>query len=403
MKIRTFRGFTLVELLVVIAIIGVLIALLLPAVQAAREAARRMQCQNQVKQLAIAAHNYHDTAVTALPPGAQFNSYTAGTSNRYRLSGFIAILPYMEQSALYSTITSGTGTTLTTTTAPPYGFPFNSDDGKDGTTYTDATSSNPVLASIKPLGCPSDSNMRSSATETGRTSYRFCYGDSPVQMGTDAGTGTPNSTTASTAFSNDRGIFGINKWNGMQMMTDGTSNTIMFSEVVISGANQGSDDQKVKSSLYKTAGGFATLGDGVGITGTWPAAKSTNSAQNWATAGRGGSGRRWCDGSPLYTGFSTIHQPNSGSGAVASSEVGAATTNLLAITPSSNHSGVVLVALGDGSVRSISDTIDNSGANGRALAAPVDAVNKLAKSGKSVFGVWGALGTKNGGESVAAP
>jgi prepilin-type N-terminal cleavage/methylation domain-containing protein len=87
-------AFTLVELLVVIAIIGVLVALLLPAVQAAREAARRTSCQNNLKQIALAAHNYHDTT-SKLPP-ASTNPTLAGSS------GFAAILPYLEQSNLYS-------------------------------------------------------------------------------------------------------------------------------------------------------------------------------------------------------------------------------------------------------------------------------------------------------------
>ncbi|RIK74144.1 MAG: hypothetical protein DCC67_17000 [Planctomycetota bacterium] len=98
------RGFTLVELLVVIAIIGVLIALLLPAVQAAREAARRMQCQNNLKNLALAVLN-HESSRKALPQstdaplnGAKVNIYGAGT----QLSWIVRVLPYMEQQSIFS-------------------------------------------------------------------------------------------------------------------------------------------------------------------------------------------------------------------------------------------------------------------------------------------------------------
>ncbi len=90
---RHVRGFTLVELLVVIAIIGVLVALLLPAVQSAREAARRMQCLNNLKQIGLACHNYHDS-FNQFPPGEANGTYGGS-------SGFVAILPYMEQQNAY--------------------------------------------------------------------------------------------------------------------------------------------------------------------------------------------------------------------------------------------------------------------------------------------------------------
>ena len=97
MKRQRF-GFTLVELLVVIAIIGVLVALLLPAVQAAREAARRMQCGNNVKQLALGLQNYHDTFLY-LPYGARVRTTSAGTS--WGSSWLVATLPFCEQAPLY--------------------------------------------------------------------------------------------------------------------------------------------------------------------------------------------------------------------------------------------------------------------------------------------------------------
>lgn len=95
------RGFTLVELLVVIAIIGILIALLLPAVQAAREAARRMQCTNNLKQIGIGLHNYHDSFKT-FPAGSWLGSNAQSTMNGWRKGSImIRLLPYVERQALY--------------------------------------------------------------------------------------------------------------------------------------------------------------------------------------------------------------------------------------------------------------------------------------------------------------
>ncbi|QDU63678.1 Fimbrial protein precursor [Planctomycetes bacterium Pan216] len=95
---RRPRGFTLVELLVVIAIIGILVALLLPAVQQAREAARRAQCQSNLKQMGVALHNYHD-AHNCFPPG---NIYTSTTSANSYAGWGVAMLPYLDQEALYN-------------------------------------------------------------------------------------------------------------------------------------------------------------------------------------------------------------------------------------------------------------------------------------------------------------
>ncbi len=163
---RTASGFTLVELLVVIAIIGILIALLLPAVQAAREAARRSQCTNNLKQLGLALQNYHDV-IKVFPPrkgGSNGCSANAWCSNRGRKSGFIPILPYIEQNPLYERIRAGdpTGATSGGNVVPP--------DGPAGwqawSVWNDAPDA---------LLCPSDNGY---PDKRGRyNSYAFCIGD----------------------------------------------------------------------------------------------------------------------------------------------------------------------------------------------------------------------------------
>jgi hypothetical protein len=397
---------------VVIAIIGVLIALLLPAVQAAREAARRMQCSNQVKQLSLSLHNYHDVYTSAFPAGAVYNYQGVvstggaiyGTTNHVAtvLNGFIALLPYNEQSALYDKIVANKYAyqfncdTPTTVVAGTAGGAGNTTGAVlTGSAYTALDSkaegvANPALVALKPLQCPSDGNAKSSSTQAGRTSYRFCFGDFPVYVPTACRTSTEytNNTSAPTVTS--RGALGINNYTGMHSLTDGTSNTIVFSERVVS---NGTDDRNIRSAIVTTTAIVAA--------GTGGAAEAASKGRMYDANQTGGSGFRWADGNPHYCGFLTIYQPNGKCNGNATP--GDATRT--ALTASSNHSGGVQAGLGDGSVRFISDTIDNGGAKGVLAAGSATWSNDggVVTSGKSHMGVWGALGTRNGGESTTAP
>ncbi|NQT16359.1 MAG: DUF1559 domain-containing protein, partial [Planctomycetes bacterium] len=162
-RLRRFGvGFTLVELLVVIAIIGILIALLLPAVQAAREAARRSQCTNNLKQLGLAHHNYHDNFKQFIyRMGGTGNGDGSGESgNGGRRSGFISLLPYFEQGAMWDQIKAGDASY-----AP---------EGPRGWWGWGRWDNAPDT-----LGCPSDEGV---VVRTDANSYAFCSGDQIVSI-----------------------------------------------------------------------------------------------------------------------------------------------------------------------------------------------------------------------------
>jgi len=234
------RGFTLIELLVVIAIIAILIGLLLPAVQKVREAAARMTCQNNLKQLGLACHNYHD-ANQKLPPGRKSLGNTQGAaiatfpSDRVALNqhGLVYLLPYIEQGNLYSrfNLNAATGNFW----APAvFGYPITPGSALS---VPDAISSgNAALAAveIKILLCPSDNGTKTIAPgsvhyspdgTTGQvTAVKTCYDFIAQANGVNRYNWWRNTTTGT------RYIFGENSDTTLVAITDGTSNTLMMGE-----------------------------------------------------------------------------------------------------------------------------------------------------------------------------
>jgi prepilin-type N-terminal cleavage/methylation domain-containing protein/prepilin-type processing-associated H-X9-DG protein len=146
------RGFTLIELLVVIAIIAVLIGLLLPAVQKVREAANRMKCQNNLKQIALAANNYH-SAFNVLPPGSLGNVPDGSQNNIFsypQLGVLCIILPFMEQDNLYKQVANGWGGNV-----PP--------SGTFATPWWGTSAWTPSFTRVKTYECPSDTSWNGAA------------------------------------------------------------------------------------------------------------------------------------------------------------------------------------------------------------------------------------------------
>jgi prepilin-type N-terminal cleavage/methylation domain-containing protein len=212
-------AFTLVELLVVIAIIGILVGLLLPAVQAAREAARRMQCTNNLKNLSLAQHNHHDAFKMFSPAShdPRWKTALAGGNSYERLGYLTTLLPYIEQTALYNSITP-----FTLAGGRPWNY------GNNGPTATPNIS--PWSKNVATFRCPSDS-IQLNPDDCLPTNYVANKGDVYMNSGDWE----------------MRGVFSNGERSKANFSTikDGSSNTVMLSETVIGRTNGVSGEDSI--------------------------------------------------------------------------------------------------------------------------------------------------------------
>lgn len=304
---RRRLGFTLIELLVVIAIIAILIALLLPAVQQAREAARRSTCKNNVKQLALALHNYHETYST-FPQGQSkdFNSHCCGGNWR------VHILPFIEQENLYKQ----------TDYSGEWSIAGNTNWGRNTTHF------NGVIVSA--FLCPSSTLDPLDTSVINNPLKHMVHHYVGISGALEVGSGS-NITCDYGGVVRGNGILGVNRHSKFRDIKDGTSNTIIIAEqsarVLVD-----NDNKNLTSNYY---GGWS------GYAGGW----------NTDRTGR----PHWGAGTTCLR-----YRINLGNGTNVSSAAipGADNTWDFNTIINSFHTGGIHVGLGDGSVRFISENIN---------------------------------------------
>ncbi len=316
------RAFTLVELLVVVAIIGVLLALLLPAVQASRQAAQRMSCSNNLKQIALALHNYHDTNGT-LPP-----LYIGPAQAEGALSWSLHILPFMEQQPLAKEIeklaelTGGPARLATDNFYATYG------------TGSPVGSISAYMCPSAPLGkqvmATTDVFAAGSGgfSEFASTSYKACTG-----------------TDVDGDEANNNGMFQAESGLRFIDARDGSSNVFLVGEVAMTGK------RPTDFIGFVVKGSVASLPLLV-VTPVADPCLTHHRDRRYTAAGTNTHGSYMHHGHSLYSGFLAANTPN-GPSCYESSQVAA-------IASSSQHPGGSMHALGDGSVHYISENIDRA-------------------------------------------
>ena len=394
-----YLAFTLVELLVVIAIIGMLIALLLPAVQAAREAARRMQCSNNLKQLALSAHT-HFSSLNELPPIGKHNSDSGNTqdfadlsafqNNGHRISWLVWIMPYIEQTAAYDNILS-TETTIGTT-------PEKAKDAKGEVRIKPWNADfEPFRAKFAGRLCPSDPRAREEPGDgIGFANYRVNLGDRALGWRDCHVLGSPKNRDQ-TAPIGPRGPWTREFGCTFGMIADGTSNTFLFGERLIS---TGLANARILTDIAGPAGSNNIVAP-ANCHNTYNSGTKEIKAEHPTG---GWLGRLWTDGQSGNSAFTAIMAPNSpacnssvGMGASGTVQNGATRAGEpMLLTLSSYHTGGVNAALADGAVRFVTDTINTGNLNHMGFDPPPGG-----PTGSSPYGVLGALGSMDGGESAS--
>ncbi|WP_442508666.1 DUF1559 domain-containing protein [Novipirellula sp. SH528] len=394
-------GFTLVELLVVIAIIGVLVGLLLPAVQAAREAARRMSCSNNFKQIGLGIHNYH-SAYNMIPkhgtgtpnkggtPEGNTVANAPGSSSRLEASWLVGLTPFIEQQALWEQISN------------PYQdptsgakFPSMGPNPRRSIAHHATTRYEPWLTEIASFRCPSDPGTGLPAQ--GRTNYSCAIGDSTNQINggiDDAGNETTTSAIERSA--SCRGFFIPRVPTSFRDVLDGLSNTICAAEIA---SDLGDSDVRTRGALSTTgnvrvAGGVQTCDVHVDPARPlfWAATATFVPLAGGGTEPEQRRGYKWAMSRGIWGNVTTISPPNS----LVCMESN--NFNYGILPPSSRHQGGCHVLMGDGAVKFVTDSIE---AGNQASAQVSTAAPYLLPGNKSPFGLWGALGTRASKETEA--
>ncbi|QDT01903.1 hypothetical protein K227x_02720 [Rubripirellula lacrimiformis] len=398
------RGFTLVELLVVIAIIGVLVGLLLPAVQSAREAARRMKCSNNVKQIGLGVHNYHSTyqqlPIHGFGPTREWNN-SAGAADRYDGTGFtrielsylVGLLPFIEQQAMWSMISS----------------PLNEADGDVWPAFGPRATQGrypPWATDIPTYRCPSDPGF--GVPSLGRTNFAACIGDGFYDA--ENGVTIWNTGRNRWEYQTDvrqmqrarcglRGVFVPRASMKFRDIIDGMSQTICVGEIA---TDLGDRDIRTHSSTNN--GGTITVLDNpktCADAGQIDRRRPRYWDPDYTIAGQPISrrGYRWAIFHSLQSQFNTILPPNSEvclAGHVDTRGV---------VPPSSRHPGGCHILMCDGAVKFITDSIEAGNPRTPCVYCRALASNTNSATGpgsKSPYGLWGALGTRASREVIDA-